>query len=109
MSDFGRAVTAVEMALKALHLDGQITVQMDSETERIVLDDAVSITHVSRSWVTRDVSVKENKIHSEATYSETISLVDAVTEAVVALVARQTRSFLGEIFEAVEDEDGLVD
>ncbi len=115
MSDFGRAVTALEMSLKALQLDGKISVQMDSETERIVLDEAVSITRVpsfsgagSGNWVTSDISAEGNKIFFRGDIFRG-DLVEAVTEAVVYLVAKQARDFLGEIFEAVEDEDGLGD
>jgi len=104
MSDFGKAVTAVEMALKALHLDGQIAVYMDSETEHIVLDEAISIARIPGNWVTGDVNAEKGS--QEIFRGE---LVEAVTEAVVALVAKQARRYLGEIFEAVENEDGLVD
>ena len=44
MSEFASAVTAVEMAVKALGLEGQISVKMDSDAQTIILNEKAVIT-----------------------------------------------------------------
>jgi hypothetical protein len=117
MSEFASAVTAVEMAIKALGLEGSVSVQMDSEAQTIILDEKAVITFPGGSSINAS-ALGEVGFGSEAgTYfggSEGIvptrsivtgnDVVEAVIEAVSHVIAEQARGFLHTVFEAVDDE-----
>ena len=105
MSEFSSAVTAVEMAVKALGLEGQISVEMDSDDQCIILDRTISLQCVQGSGVVVG-SIDTDEMEAILT---TDDVVEAVIEAMAQVVAQQARSFLYSIFEAVDDDEGLED
>jgi hypothetical protein len=109
MSDFGSAVTAMEMAVKALGLEGQISVEMDSDDQCIILDRTVSLEIVQPHGITRGVRAVVSSIDEDELESilSTDDVVEAVIEAVSQVVAEQTRVHLYSLFEAVDDDIDL--
>jgi hypothetical protein len=111
MSEFGSAVTAMEMAVKALGLEGQISVEMDSDNQCIILDRAISLDIVQPHGITRGVRAVVSSIDEDTLDEDILStddVVEAVIEAVAQVVAEQAREHLYHIFETVDDglEDG---
>jgi hypothetical protein len=111
MSDFGSAVTAMEMAVKALGLEGQISVEMDSDDQTIILDRTVGLEIVQPHGITRGIRAVVSSIDDDETESmlSTDDVVEAVIEAVAQVVAQQTRAHLYGFFEAVDDGIDLDD
>lgn len=103
MSDFGSAVTAMEMAVKAFGLEGQISVEMDSDDQCIILNRTIclQIEEGSRAVVS---SIDEDEL---GTVLSTDDVVEAVIEAVAQVVAEQTREHLYGLFESVGDDIDL--
>lgn len=114
MSEFASAVTAVEMAVKALGLEGQISVEMDSEAQTIILDEKAAITFpggnavealsmgftsTSGTYIQGPSGVTPTRLIVSGT-----DVVEAVVEAVAHVVSEQARGFLHTIFETVEDD-----
>ena len=111
MSDFGSAVTAVEMAVKAFGLEGQISVEMDSSDQSIILNGAICLEIVQPHGITRGVRAVVSSI-DEDELEEVLStddVVEAVIEAVAQVVAQQAREHLREIFETVGEDTDLDD
>jgi hypothetical protein len=109
MSDFSSAVTAMEMAVKAFGLEGQISVEMDSDAQSIILNRTICLEiREGREFGPRQAvvsSIDEDELESILT---TDDVVEAVIEAVAQVVAEQAREHLYHIFETVDDglEDG---
>lgn len=117
MSEFASAVTAVEMAVKALHLEG-MSVEMDSEAQTIVLDEKAVITFPGGNAVVASAIGKMGAgtylcgldgIVPTCPIVSGTDVVEAVIAAVSHVIAEQARDFLHTIFEAVDDEDELDD
>lgn len=118
MSEFASAVTAVEMAVKALGLEGQISVKMDSEAQTIVLNEKAVITFPGGNEVVASAIGKMgagtylcglDDIVPTCPIVSSTDVVEAVVEAVAHVVAEQARGFLHTIFETVEDDTDLDD
>lgn len=120
MSEFGSAVTAVEMAIKALELEGKISVEMDSEAQTIILDEKAVITFPGGNSIVAFALGEVGFASSSGTYfggSEGImptrslmsgnDVVEAVIAAVSHVIAEQARGFLQTIFEDAEDDIDL--
>jgi hypothetical protein len=103
MSEFGSAVTAMEMAVKAFGLEGQISVEMDSDDQCIILDRAfcLQIDRQARAVVS---SIDEDDVE---TILSTDDVVEAVIEAVAQVVAEQAREHLYGLFETVDEDIDL--
>lgn len=107
MSDFGSAVTAMEMAVKTFGLEGQISVEMDSDDQSIILDRAICLQIESGATRRAVVShIDEDELES---ILSTDDVVEAVIEAVAQVVAQQTREHLYGLFETVDDGIDLDD
>jgi len=102
MSDFATAVTAVEMAVKALSLEGQISITMDSEEQTIILDSVACLQFEPGKTVLSAIDE-----HDLMTILSTDDVTEAVIAAVAHVVSEQARSFLYSLFEAVEDDTDL--
>ena len=111
MSDFGTAVTAMEMAVKAFGLEGRISVEMDSDDQCIILDKAVSLQIEAPHGITRGMRAVVSCIDEDELESilSTDDVVEAVIEAVAQVVAQQARVHLIDVFEAVEEDTDLDD
>ncbi len=111
MSEFGSAVTATEMAIKALGLEDRISVEMDSDDQCITLDRTVSLQIEAPHGITRGMRAVVSRIDEDELESilSTDDVVEAVIEAMAQVIAQQARSFLYSIFETVDDDEGLED
>ncbi len=111
MSEFGTAVTAVEMAVKAFGLEGQISVEMDSDDQCIVLDRVVSLQIEHPHGITRGTRAVVSMIDEDEAESilSTDDVVEAVIEAVAQVVAQQARVHLMDVFETVGEDTDLDD
>jgi hypothetical protein len=108
MSEFGSAVTAMEMAVKALGLEGQISVEMDSDDQSIILNRTFCLQLTEGSAGVPPHAVVSSLDDDElGTVLTTDDVVEAVIEAVAQVVAQQTREHLYGIFESVEDDVDL--
>jgi hypothetical protein len=99
----------MEMAVKAFGLEGQISVEMDSDDQCIILDRTISLQIEHPHGITRGMravvsSIDEDELESILT---TDDVVEAVIEAVAQVVAQQARVHLYDIFETVEDDSDL--
>ena len=106
MSEFGSAVTAMEMAVKALGLEGQISVEMDSNDQTIILNREISLEIVQPHGITRGIRAVVGSIDEDECESilSTDDVLEAVIEAVAQVVSQQTRGFLYSLFETVDDD-----
>ncbi len=106
MREFGTAVTAVEMAIKALGLEDRFSVEMDSDDQCIILDKAVSLQIEHPHGITRGIRAVVSTLDEDEAESilSTDDVVEAVIEAVAQVVAQQTRVHLYSLFEAAEDD-----
>jgi ribosomal 30S subunit maturation factor RimM len=102
MSEFSSAVTAVEMAMKAFGMDGEIPIKMDSEAQTIQLDNVLLVAN-GANWRAVTVATAEAPDGGEE-IAVTTDVVEAVVEATAFLVAQQAKTFLYGIFEDVDDE-----
>ena len=102
MSDFGSAVTAMEMAVKAFGLEGQVSVEMDSDDQSIILNRTFCLQVGEGRTVVS--SIDEDELESVL---DTDDVLEAVIEAVSQVVAEQTRVHLYSLFEAVDDDIDL--
>ena len=120
MSEFGSAVTAVEMAIKALNLEDQFSIEMDSEAQTIVLDEKAVITFPGGNCVEASAMGGAAMRSRAGTYLSSsgdivptclivtgTDVVEAVIAAVSHVIAEQARAFLHTIFEATEDDIDL--
>ncbi len=120
MSDFGSAVTAMEMAVKAFGLEGQVSVEMDSDDQSIILNrtfclelredtkilKVAGVTGRSQvgHWVVSHIDEDEQE-----SLLTTDDVVEAVIEAVAQVVAEQAREHLYGLFESVDEDIDLDD
>ena len=107
MNDFGSAVTAMEMAVKAFGLEGQISVEMDSDEQNIILDRTICLEIVQPHGITRGMravvsSIDEDEL--DETFLSTDDVLEAVIEAVAQVVAQQARAHLYTLFESVDED-----
>jgi hypothetical protein len=107
MRDFGSAVAAMEMAVKALGLEGQISVEMDSDNQTIILNREIGLEIVQPHGITSGVravvsSIDEDEL--DESFLSTDDIVEAVIEAVAQVVAQQTREHLYNLFETVDED-----
>ena len=118
MSEFGSAVTAVEMAIKALNLEDQFSIEMDSEAQTIVLDEKAVITFPGGNSIVASAIGKigagtylcdSGDIVPTCPIVSGTDVVEAVIAAVSHVIAEQARAFLHTIFEATEDDIDLDD
>jgi hypothetical protein len=108
MSEFSSAVTAVEMAMKAFGMSGEIPIKMDSEAGTIQLDNVLLAANGSK-WRAITVATAEAPESGGDEIVVTSDVVEAVVEATAFLIAEQAKTFLYSIFETVEDEVELDD
>jgi hypothetical protein len=100
MSDFSSAVTAMEMAVKAFGLEGQISVETDSDDQCIILDRAICLRIEGEGHAVVS-SIDEDELGTVLT---TDDVLEAVIEAVAQVVAQQTREHLYVLFESVGED-----
>lgn len=109
MSEFASAVTATEMAIKALGLEDRFSVEMDSDEQHIILNKTICLEIVQPHGITRGVRAVVSSIDEDSLdefFLSTDDIVEAVIEAVAQVVAQQAREHLYSVFETTEDDLG---